>query len=61
MESINSAYKSKTIYMGSGDTPSFFPLTNFLTPKKKAVPLFLPKSPIPFIKRAVFFPSFFFY
>ena len=30
--------------------PPFFPLTNFLTPKKKADPLFLPKFPIPYIK-----------
>jgi len=33
----------------------------FPDPRKKADPLFLLKSPIPNIKRAVFFPSFFFY
>jgi len=43
MERISSAYKSKTIYMGLGDSPSFFPPDIFPDPKKEGCPSFFAK------------------
>jgi len=50
--------KVRQYIWGQDILPPFSLLTNFLTPKKKPVPLFSPKSPISNKKRAVFFAIF---